>query len=73
MQHIFFCLEEIDCEIDALDEGKLPAELCAKLREQVGMMRQILNSAIEDKKTDDLALVRGIDAELAAKTLSHSV
>ena len=66
--HILFCLDEIDCEIAAIDAVRLPETERLTLERYTASMRTMLAGLAAQKATvdrvisfDDLFLIRGID------------
>ena len=72
MRHIEFCLEEIECEIEALDDWQMGGESRSGLAAHIAGMRAILAdlavkpAARLEVAGDDLTLVRGIGVADAA-------
>jgi predicted flap endonuclease-1-like 5' DNA nuclease len=70
--HIRFCLDEIECEIEAQDVLGLSTVELADLQDCIASMRAVLDRSESRRrakrakyKSDDLLLIRGIDARSA--------
>lgn len=78
LHHIEFCLDEIDCEIDALLIERVGEAERALLKSKIADIRDLIAgwkvtlagvapAPATDEIADDLTLIRGIDTEIAAK------
>jgi predicted flap endonuclease-1-like 5' DNA nuclease len=77
LHHIILCLDEIEAEISAC-ASELDTMVHSELNAHVADMRGILAgmrqpSAAERKQSDNLLLIRGIDAEVAAFLASNGI
>ncbi|MFM9941620.1 MAG: hypothetical protein ACKVP7_19215 [Hyphomicrobiaceae bacterium] len=83
IRHIQFCLEEIEAEIDAQDVAGISTDGQQSLRQHIVAMRAVLagwrpqaaSAATEPEipGADDLTLICGIDAEIAAHLRAKGV
>ena len=84
--HIEFCLDEIECEIDAPENGDRPDGGRNELHRHIAEMRALLvgwkaevaaepEQSVERKATieDDLTLIRGIDDTVVARLTTKGV
>ncbi len=72
LEHISFCLDEIECEIESYDVLGLSIVEQLELREHLEQMRTVLDRCVERRQRkikpgakDDLTQIRGIDEATA--------
>ena len=88
INHIAFCLDEINAELGAQEAAGLSASEIAEIAEHVGAVRHVLMrhilrgiaapaaivpATVEAPAADDLGLIRGIDGTAAARLAAHGV
>ncbi|MFV0295863.1 MAG: hypothetical protein ACK5JT_07060 [Hyphomicrobiaceae bacterium] len=74
LDHVRFCLDEIECEIESHSVVGLSIVEQAELHEHIAGMRTVLEQSEfrrrrpkRTSRSDDLSLIRGIDAAMATK------